>query len=305
MTHKTCSRCGNTKETELFIKNRNICRECNNSRRRELIKIKIENMTEDTKTSCSKCGIEKTSNLFRKGTNICKDCNNNTRREKYKTDEEHRIKLIKNATEYKHKKIVERRQKKEEEIGNGNKKCNYCNEIKPEERFRHNRLKCRICERDDPVGKIKRVVRGRIHSALHYNKNKNTIYYLGCTNVDYIKWITSNDLNYTLENHGSLWHIDHVIPLSKFDLDDEEEQKIAFNWRNTTAVSVKENLSKNNKILIPQLHEHLEKLKKYHNENELDLPQVYIDLFAKYLDAGTPLEPLLPLSSRNVTEDLG
>ena len=28
--------------------------------------------------------------------------------------------------------------------------------------------------------------------------------------------------------------------------------------------------------------------KKYHEENKLDLPQVYIDLFAKHLDAGSP-----------------
>lgn len=305
MTHKTCSRCGNTKETELFIKNRNICRECNNSRRRELIKIKIENMSVETESTCNKCGIKKTLNLFRKGTNLCKDCNNNTRREKYKNDPEHRQKKREEGINYKKKKALERRMKKEAEIGIGNKKCNYCDEIKSEERFRHNRLKCKDCERDDPTEKFKRNIRTRIYLSLKCNKNKKTIEYLGCHYNDYVKWISYNSHNYTLENHGILWHMDHVIPLSKFDLDDEEEQKIAFNWRNTTAVSVKENLSKNNKILIPQLHEHLEKLKKYHNENELDLPQVYIDLFAKYLDAGTPLEPLLPLSSRNVTEDLG
>ena len=305
MSHKTCSRCGTNKETELFIKNRNICRECSNSRKRELIKIKIENTSETAELTCSKCGIKKISTLFRKGTTICKDCNNNKRRERYTNDPEHRQKKREEVMNYKKKKTIERRMKKEEEIGIGNKKCNYCNEIKPNDKFRYNRLKCRMCERDDPVEKIKRVIRSRIYSGLHYNKNKNTIHYLGCNNTDYIKWITCNDFNYTLENHGSLWHIDHVIPISKFNLDNEEEQKIAFNWRNTTAVSIKDNLSKNNKILKPQLHEHLKKLKKYHEENNIDLPRLYIDLFAKYLDAGTPLEPLLPLSSRNVTEDLG
>ena len=305
MSNKTCSRCGDTKEFDLFIKNRNICRECDNSRKKELLHLKIENISENAEIICSKCGIEKSVNLIRKGTNICNDCNNNSRRERYKTDEDHRLRIIKERAEYKRKKIEEIRNKKLIEIGIGNKKCNYCNEIKPKEKFRHNRLKCRICERDDPVGKIKRVVRSRIYSALHCNKNKNTIHYLGCNNAEYIKWITWNDKNYTLENRGNEWHIDHVIPVSRFNLNDEEEQQIAFNWRNTTAVSVKENLSKNNKILIPQLHEHLEKLKKYHIENKIDLPQSYIDLFAKYLDAGTPLEPLLPLNSRNVKEELG
>jgi hypothetical protein len=305
MTTKTCSRCGTIKETELFIKNRNICRECDNSRKRELIKIKIENTLETDELNCSKCGIKKTSNLFRKGTNICKDCNNEIRRDKYKNDEQHKERIREEGKKYKKKKTSERRMKKELEIGIGNKKCSYCSEIKSEERFRHNRLKCKDCERDDPKEKIKRVIRTRIYMALRCNKKKNTIEYLGCNNNEYIKWITHISSNYTLENHGKVWHIDHVIPLSKFNLDNEEEQRIAFNWKNTTAISIKENLSKNNKILIPQLHEHLEKLKKYHIENKLDLPQVYIDLFAKYLDAGTPLEPLLPLTNRNVNEELG
>ena len=53
----------------------------------------------------------------------------------------------------------------------------------------------------------------------------------------------------------------------------------------------KENLSKKNKILTPQIEQHLEKLKIYHIENSIELPQIYIDLFAKYLAAGNPWEP--------------
>jgi uncharacterized protein (DUF983 family) len=305
MSHKTCSRCGNNKEIELFIKNRNICINCNNSRKKELVKLKIENTLDTDEIKCSKCGIKKTANLFIKGRNICKDCNNQTRRDKYKTDEEHRLRIIEERTKYKRKKIEERKKQKLLEIGIGNKKCSFCSEIKPEERFRHNRLKCKDCERDDPKDKIKRVIRTRIYNALHSNKKMKTIEYLGCNNKEYIKWITHISSNYTLENHGKEWHIDHVIPVSKFNLNDEEEQRIAFNWKNTTAISVKENLKKNNKILMPQLQEHIEKLKIYHIENNLDLPQVYIDLFAKYLDAGTPLEPLLPLYIRNTVEELG
>ena len=68
----------------------------------------------------------------------------------------------------------------------------------------------------------------------------------------------------------------------------EKEQLLAFNWRNTMPLSSKENLSKNNKIIIEQVKQHLEKLKEYHIENKLDLPQVFINLFAKHLDAGIP-----------------
>jgi hypothetical protein len=62
-------------------------------------------------------------------------------------------------------------------------------------------------------------------------------------------------------------------------------------------------LSKNNKIIKEQVEKHYKKLLEYHLENKLDLPQVFIDLFAKHLDAGNPLEPLLPLTFGNICEE--
>ena len=61
------------------------------------------------------------------------------------------------------------------------------------------------------------------------------------------------------------------------------------------ALSVKENLSKNNKIIKLQVEQHSKKLLEYHIENKLDLPQVFIDLFAKHLVDGKPLKLSLPL----------
>jgi hypothetical protein len=48
-----------------------------------------------------------------------------------------------------------------------------------------------------------------------------------------------------------------------------------------------------------------QKLLEYHLENKLDLPQVFIDLFAKHLVAGSSLEPSLPLTIENICEELG
>jgi DNA-directed RNA polymerase subunit H (RpoH/RPB5) len=58
-------------------------------------------------------------------------------------------------------------------------------------------------------------------------------------------------------------------------------------------LSSKENLVKNNKIIKEQIKEHLNILKEYHIKQNIQLPQIYIDLFAKHLDAGIPLEPAL------------
>ena len=153
-------------------------------------------------------------------------------------------------------------------IGFQNTKCEYCYEIKSSEKFRFNRLRCRDCERDEPIGKFKRCVRSRIYIALKKNKTKRTIKYLGCTNNEYFDWIMTYNENYNLENYGNVWHIDHVIPISKFNLDDEEEQTLAFNWRNTMPLSAQDNLKKGSKIINLQVAEHMEKLQELIRKNK-------------------------------------
>lgn len=240
---------------------------------------------------CSKCGITKDVSLCLTTHNVCKDCNNQRRRDKYKNDEERRKKIIQQATEFKKQKVLIRQQKLkeyQEEIGLDNKKCKYCEEIKHKDRFRYNRLKCRDCERDEPLAKLKRLIRSRIFAALK-TKTKHTIEYLGCNVDTYVKWLQYNDSNYTLENRGKEWHIDHVIPLSKFNLENEEEQLVAFNWRNTMALSPTENLQKNNKIIQTQVEQHYNNLVEYHNKNNIELPQKFIDLFATHSNCGKSL----------------
>lgn len=296
---KNCSKCCESKEIDKFIPNKNRCKECRNSNVRDHYKSWEPTVPQ---RDCNTCKETKPTTDFIQSRNICKTCNNERRRTKYQNNEELRLKLIKTASEFKHNKAVERRKIKTAELGEGNKKCSWCDEIKPNDRFRSKRLKCKDCERDDPLEKFKRNIRTRIFNSL-IRKEKHTIEYLGCNYEEYVQWIINH--NYTLENHGAEWHIDHVIPLSMFNLDNEEEQAFAFNWRNTTPLPVKENLSKNNKILKPQIEQHLTKLLEYHKKCNIDMPEKFIDLFAKYLVAGTPLEPSLPLTLGNIGEELG
>ena len=300
---KCCSKCNESKLPDKFIAKRNICKDCSNKRKKELL---IETYEKSTKleNKCNTCNIIKPILCFMKNRNICKDCNNEKRRNRYKNDENYRSKIISKVSETKHIKVIEKQKIKQEEIGKNNKKCKYCYKIKSILSFRHNRLKCKDCERDDPIQKFKRRIRCRIFNSLR-KKNKKTIEYLGCDYNEYLLWIFNDNSNFDFTNFGKDFHIDHVIPLFYFNLDNEEQQNIAFNWRNTTLVSIKENLSKNKKIINEQIEQHLENLLEYHKKHNILLPENIYNLFAKHLVAGTPLEPSLPLVIRNNNEDLG
>jgi len=296
---KKCSRCDKEKEADKFIKKRNICKLCTNERRKEQY-----NAPKTAEKKCNSCNQTKASNLCLKNRPLCYDCNNNKRRNKYENDEDLRLKLIQTATVFKQQKAEKRRIQKEAEIGVGNKKCSKCSSIKSIDSFRNNRLKCKDCERDEPLDKLKRAIRRRTWDALKHKKNKHTIEYLGCSSQTYIQWILNYNKDFTIENRGE-WHIDHVIPLSIFNLENPEEQLIAFNWRNTMPLSAKENLQKNNRIIVLQIEQHYRHLLEYHKTQKIELPQIFIDLFAKHLVAGNPLEPSLPLINGNINEELG
>jgi hypothetical protein len=254
---------------------------------------------------CSRCNITKPLEVFVNKKNFCKDCKNLRQRE---------LRSLKNKI-----KIEET----EKIIGKNNKKCHYCEKIFHKTFFKFR--KCFECKRYDdnkykanPIiknklnifrntnssYKIKHSLSSRIRSSLK-NKCEKTIDYLDCNFNEFNDWMTFNfKNNYTFENYGTEWHIDHVIPVSKFDLNDGYQQYIAFNWRNTMPLSVKENLSKNNKILQSQIEQHYKKLTEYHKKNNIEMPQKFIDLFAKHLDDGKPLKPSLPLTTGNVCEEL-
>ena len=294
---RCCSKCGEEKNPDRIVKNRNVCKDCCNKRKREIHNSKVVDAS--IQKSCTKCNISKTATLFiHTESLICKDCNNLKRRNKYQEVEEVRIKKRLEGIKYKRKIKTIRDENKlieltnlEEEIGKDNTICKYCKEVKSKTHFRHNRLKCKDCERDDPYEKFKRYARTRIYNCLKRNKNKHANEYLGCKPAEYLKWILYNTSDFTLENYGQVWHIDHVIPLSKFNFENEQDRSIAFNWRNTTPLLAKENLSKNNKIIKTQIETHLKVLNTYHIENSIEMPEIYITLFAKHLAAGIPLEP--------------
>ena len=47
----------------------------------------------------------------------------------------------------------------------------------------------------------------------------------------------------TWDNYGK-WHVDHIIPVSRFDLTDPEQQKICFHFTNLQPLWGGENIGK-------------------------------------------------------------
>ena len=72
----------------------------------------------------------------------------------------------------------------------------------------------------------------------------------------------------TLENYGKVWHADHVVPCALFDISDENEQLICFNWKNIRPCFAQENLVKRDKIIPSLIESHAKKADEFLALNE-------------------------------------
>jgi hypothetical protein len=165
------------------------------------------------------------------------------------------------------------------------KQCTTCKSSKTTDLFYKNRCKkdglanvCKMCQHDyetkyvnnnkkkvqarktkyiknrrnsDDNFKLAHALRRRINSAVKRNqKGGSAVEQLGCS-IPFLKqYIESkfqrgmNWSNYSY--HG--WHIDHIIPLSSFNLSDPEQFKIACNYANLQPLWRKDNQSKGDKL---------------------------------------------------------
>lgn len=102
----------------------------------------------------------------------------------------------------------------------------------------------------DPTYKIQRYIRKRLSNALFNNqKVGSAIKDLGCT-IEELKLYLESKFQFgmTWDNYGLHgWHIDHIQPISKFNLSNIEEFKQACHYTNLQPLWAKDNLIKNNK----------------------------------------------------------
>ena len=99
--------------------------------------------------------------------------------------------------------------------------------------------------------RLKKSLAARLRSVI--TKNDSTMNYIGC-NIPYLReWFEYNftdEMNW--DNYGSYWSIDHIIPVCKFNLTDENENLKCWNWTNLMPVQLFKKVDKNhNQNLAP------------------------------------------------------
>ncbi len=97
-------------------------------------------------------------------------------------------------------------------------------------------------------------LRTRLSGALKNNRKcGSAVSDLGCSISELKIWLEQQFYNHsytgepmTWENYGE-WHIDHILPLSKFDLTDKTQLLKACNWFNLQPLWAEDNLKKSDK----------------------------------------------------------
>ena len=78
--------------------------------------------------------------------------------------------------------------------------------------------------------------------------------YFMCSQKEFMDYIESLWLpGMTWENRGNgygKWNIDHIIPISFFNMADEVEKYMCCRWQNLQPLWWEDNIEKNDKILI-------------------------------------------------------
>jgi len=102
---------------------------------------------------------------------------------------------------------------------------------------------------NNPLLKLKKVLRNRLLIAIKSNyKNGSAVKDLGCSIRELKIYLESKfQPGMTWENHRIKgWHIDHIVPLSKFDLSNKEEFLKACHYTNLQPLWALDNILKGN-----------------------------------------------------------
>lgn len=239
--------------------------------------------TEDMKT-CITCGVNKSTEDFEKRAdtnkmrNQCKECRNIYVKQYKQGRTSGTIKPrdqitsdVKTCTICKVDKPLEEFPKRDTRHGYRHE-CKHCKKLSLREYYQNTYNKVRRDRKTvDMNYKLMCIHRNHIHKYISNIKTskQSSITYLGCSIDNYKKWLEfqfDKDVNWN--NYGSTWTIDHVLPLSLFNLQDENEKMIGFNWKNTRPC--KDNFQKSNKLQVYHYFNTMISLHRFIQNNKLD-----------------------------------
>lgn len=268
MNYKNCNECNIILNDDNKVKDRNLCKKCRSIKRKKYTDNKrLVNLLIEIK--CNKCLITLNNENRVKDRHCCKNCYNTNRRE-YKKNNKDKISKSNKIYYEKNKEIIANYYKnhyienKDKYLENNRKWRNNNRETinkQANERFLKN-----------PIAKLKKVCRTRIYNILKGKYNKISLQLIDCEPSLLLLWLKYNfkdtmDFN----NHGSFWHIDHVIPCSLFDLTKEEEIQHCFRWINLQPLEGSLNTSKQNKLDKNEVINHYTKVKDFANLHNIIL----------------------------------
>lgn len=105
----------------------------------------------------------------------------------------------------------------------------------------------------DPNFRLASRLRGSLWSALKRSKcpkRSNAIKLLDMEMDMFKTWIEFQFEPWMSWDNPDEWHIDHVLPVSRFDLADDAQQRVCFHWSNMRPMCAKANLAKKNDIVL-------------------------------------------------------
>lgn len=217
--------------------------------------------TENKTKKCNSCNFEKkiTNFYYRKDRNKheskCNECKAENARINYKKNPNKQKKANKKYMNTLPKEVMENKRIKAKKYRKEYYKNNKEEVLKYNKAWRRNNPEWqREYEskrmKEDLNFRITRNLRSRMSMAIRKQCaiKENTKLLLGC-DIDFLKKHLEStfDKNMNWGNYGK-WHIDHIIPCSKFDLTKKPEQEKCFHYTNLQALWEKDNLSKGGRI---------------------------------------------------------
>lgn len=198
----------------------------------------------DTKI-CSKCRLKLGLDQFNRTSSYCRKCRAEWQKEYRKTDKNREYMRKWRLTPDQIAKAKER--EKKQSVKDYRKKYRQAWGYFHSEKYRQ-KMKGRLL--NDVQFKLATRLRIRMYCALKQNnKAGSAIKELGCTVSELKSYLEKQFKDgMTWKNWGKKgWHIDHVKPLSSFDLTDSNQFAKAVHYTNLQPMWAEENLSKSNK----------------------------------------------------------